>query len=159
MGNQSQKDLDDIRNMPPAAAIEGLTTALGNATESIERGKRNQRGLLIVIVVMIAALVWMWSIAGDAKDAASKATHAAAQAHVAQVQSCLNGNQTRASLTAFFLSLIDAPPQAGAPPKTDAQKELALLLHQYTVDSFAPRDCTDLTKKYTPVPVPDQLKP
>jgi len=135
-------------------ALEALTNAVTEITNQVKELSRkltiDQRTvrrtrLLSRITVVLSALALISAVAN---------IYLFTQIHTAQVQTCENGNDARAAQLNLWSFVLTAS-AASNPNQTPQQKKVAQQFQTYIVELFAPRDCSNLNKKYkTPEPPP-----
>lgn len=74
------------------------------------------------------------------------------------VTNCENANESRAAARALWGYIVDVS-EAGNPDPTRRQKRTIANFREYVDRVYAPRDCTDLSKKYNLPQPPPVIEP
>jgi len=148
----SQETRDSLNRAAKAAeelkrTVESFARRLKISQEQIEaQRKQGNRTRFLSVVALLTSLavlvggVLLYNVYG--------------QIHEAQVQSCQNGNDSREQNRVLWHFILAAS-AANNPKMTPRQRKLSKDMLTWVDKLYAPRDCSDLTKKYKiPEPPP-----
>jgi uncharacterized membrane protein len=132
----------------PVATARALTAALDGLSGDIKRltdyGIRNRHliwALIVSLILDLALTIVIALVAVQAHDANATALSAKA----AQMALCEAGNTTRAQQRQLWFHLLTTPRLPGSPPRTKAQQQQIDAFKAYISQTFAPRDCHQIS--------------
>lgn len=128
-----------------AKKVNDLAGQISVAEDQARRQRHTTRLVAVVVVVLIGALGYTYSLARDLKQNA--------------VANCENANQGRLGAESLWLAIIDAPGPDGKPVKRPAAVQAQVDdLRAFVEGTYRQHDCSNLGKKYDLPEKPDSLK-
>jgi predicted membrane protein len=99
---------------------------------------------VLFFMVALAALVGIFIGTAATITKARQST----ENHDAQVRNCENANDTRAAQRELWEFILDVSASNPDEPPTPEERDMMDAIRDWIEELFAPRDCTDLTRKY-----------
>lgn len=115
--------------------------------------------LLVAMVILLVVVIPGFWRTQQAIDAANHASEAALRVSVENrsnaVTACQNANDQREANRTLWVFVLTVSAANRTEPQTEQQKLISEKFRVWVTQLFAPRDCSDLSKKYKIPPPPD----